>query len=105
MICGPTTRTNMIDERFSAAAFESRGWGTPAAKELALQLEAEILAELEPVVAREFEAVVAQLNALGHRLTAGKNEPFGSLFAKDYPGRAKPGEGVRKLLLTCDVLS
>jgi hypothetical protein len=68
----------MIDERFSAAAFEALRGDRAATRELADLLQAEVLDEIEKSLKPLLETIVARLNGLGHSL-----RPY---------GEAQPGD-------------
>jgi len=58
----------MIDERFSAVAFEKAGYGSKAARCLSEELSNEVEEELDIVLQPAMLQVIAKLNALGHKL-------------------------------------
>jgi tRNA U34 5-carboxymethylaminomethyl modifying GTPase MnmE/TrmE len=74
----------MIDDRFSALAFEQAGLDTPAARKLADLLEAEIQNDLDPVLERAMDDIVARLNAMGHNLTKELATKSGAITYYDY---------------------
>jgi len=60
----------MIDERFSAASFASRGLGSKAARELADLLAEEIQKEMNQLIEPHLSRIIERLNAMGHALKA-----------------------------------
>jgi hypothetical protein len=58
----------MIDERFSATAFERSGLDSESAKVLCDALEMEIQQLLHSIVSEKLNEIVEQLNTMGHRL-------------------------------------
>jgi hypothetical protein len=58
----------MVDERFSADAFERCGLDTQAAQDLADILADEIQREMHQVVTDHFLAIIERLNRMGHGL-------------------------------------
>lgn len=62
----------MIDEKFSAQAFNDAGYGTAGARELCRQLQLAVLEELEPALAASMHSIIERLNAMGHSL-----QPYG----------------------------
>lgn len=58
----------MIDERFSAKAFQITGIDSSASKELASLLAEEIQNELHRAIEPAFLAIVEKLNSMGHCL-------------------------------------
>lgn len=59
----------MIDERFSAAAFELLGRSSLEAKTRCDELDKEIAAELHAVVHATFSRIADRLREMGHNLT------------------------------------
>ncbi len=60
----------MIDERFSAVSFASRGLGSKAAREWADLLAEEIQKEMNQVIEPCLSRIVERLNGMGHALKA-----------------------------------
>jgi len=58
----------MIDERFSASSFASRGLDTEAARELADLLAEEVQREMHRVIEAHFLEIIGRLNSMGHSL-------------------------------------
>jgi hypothetical protein len=65
---GMLGRVKMIDERFSASAFEAHGVDTEEARRLADGLAEEIQQEIYVVIEPKLREIVEKLNAMGHRL-------------------------------------
>jgi hypothetical protein len=72
----------MNAEHFSPAAFEFHRPDAEAARRLADELEAAVLAEVGKAARARFRELVAELNAVGHKLT-----PYG--LATDWGEEAK----------------
>src|SRR5436190_1353042 len=70
--------------RFSPAAFESLAGDPHAARRLADELQAAVLSEVGAAAGERFLAVVAGLNALGHRLTVDGAQSDDDRDARDY---------------------
>jgi hypothetical protein len=60
----------MINDRFSAAAFERAGYGSDMARHLAKELQTAIQEELDNVIEPAMLGIIAKLNSLGHNLSA-----------------------------------
>ena len=58
----------MIDQRFSAASFASKGLDSEEARELADLLADEIQKEMHTVIEVHFLEIIKRLNAMGHAL-------------------------------------
>jgi hypothetical protein len=74
----------MIDERFSASAFEQLGRNSTASQLLLAELEKEIDSEMHDVVHTAFKRIADRLNELGHKLEPDKVE---SLDPRSYDYR------------------
>lgn len=74
----------MNAEQFSPAAFEFHAGDPEAARQLADELEAAVLAEVGKAARARFREIVASLNAVGHRLTPHGRQTDGTDEAKDY---------------------
>jgi len=74
----------MNAEHFSPAAFELHLGDPDAARQLADELEAAVLAEVGKAARSRFRELVAALNAVGHRLTPHGVATDGAEEAKDY---------------------
>ena len=74
----------MDAERFSPAAFERHAGDPDAARQLAGELEAAVLAEVGQAAHARFREIVAALNAVGHHLTPHGKQTDGTDEAKDY---------------------
>lgn len=70
--------------RFSPAAFESLAGDPHAARRLADELQAAVLAEVGAVAGERFLAAVAALNKLGHRLTLYGPQADDDRHVRDY---------------------
>jgi hypothetical protein len=86
-------------EKYSKHQFEARGLDTNAARELADELQEDILKEIHEAVLAAFLQVAESLNAQGHSLT-----PYGEIAAGDISFRDKSGDGQCNLRLSCDVV-
>jgi hypothetical protein len=71
-------------EEFSPAAFEALAGDKDAARKLADALETAVLAEVGAAARARFREIVAELNAVGHRLTPYGLPSSGREEAKDY---------------------
>jgi|SRR3982750_4138832 hypothetical protein len=60
----------MIDERFSATAFDACGLDSKAAQELADLLADEIQQEMHQVIETHLSKIIERLNSMGHALKA-----------------------------------
>lgn len=58
----------MLDERFSASAFEKLGINTEEARLLANLLADEVLKEMQKIVEPQFSKIITRLNEMGHNL-------------------------------------
>ena len=77
----------MIDDRFSAAAFERAGYGSAQARRLSKELETEIQEELDSVIGPAMHGVIAKLNLLGHNLSeSGDQRPGEKVFREPLKG-------------------
>jgi len=74
----------MNAEQFSPAAFDFLVGDPEAARALADQLEAAVLAEVGAAARARFREIVAALNAVGHKLTPHGLPTNGAEEAKDY---------------------
>ncbi|MFO0824623.1 MAG: hypothetical protein U0792_16145 [Gemmataceae bacterium] len=74
----------MNAEKFSPAAFEFHHGDAAAARRLADELEAAVLAEVGKAARARFREIVAELNAVGHHLTPYGVVTDGAEEAKDY---------------------
>ncbi len=74
----------MNAEKFSPAAFEFHAGDPDAARQLADQLEADVLLEVGKAARAKFREIVAALNAVGHHLTPYGLASAGAEEAKDY---------------------
>jgi len=59
----------MVDERFSASTFASRGLDSEKARSLADLLAEEVGKEMQDVVEAHFAGIIRRLNEMGHQLT------------------------------------
>ena len=87
----------METEKYSRDAFE-RLKERQAVRNLADQLQAEVLRELHPAVEKAFTKIIEQINAKGHGLTLYEKSP-GELAFRDEKVR-----GQCLLRLACDVV-
>jgi hypothetical protein len=74
----------MNAEPFSPAAFEFHAGDPEAGRRLSEALEAAVLAEVGKAARSRFREIVAELNAVGHRLTPYGLAADGTEEAKDY---------------------
>ena len=86
-------------EKYSKQQFEARGLDTPAARQLADELQDDVAEEIHEAVLAAFMKVVEGLNERGHKLT-----PYGEIQVGDISLRDEPGEGRCNLRLACDVV-
>jgi hypothetical protein len=77
----------MIDERYSAAAFEAAGVDTRQAAELAAALQQEVLTELETPIREHLLRIIDRLNGMGHDL-----HPYTPLVAGELTFRDEAGQ-------------
>jgi hypothetical protein len=74
---------NMIDQRFSAKAFEAHGIDTDEARRLADALGDEIQGELHKVIQPKLIEIVGKLNSMGHQLKPYDQIEPGSISFRD----------------------
>jgi hypothetical protein len=74
----------MNAEQFSPASFEALADDPDAARRLSDELEVAVLREVGNAARQRFRELVAELNAVGHRLTPHGMPSEGSEEAKDY---------------------
>ena len=86
-------------DKYSQREFESRGLDTPAARQLADELQDDVAKEIHEALLAAFLKIVAGLNAHGHNLT-----PYDEIRIGDISFRDEPGEGQCRLRLACDVV-
>ena len=86
-------------EKYTKQQFESRGLDTPAARQLADELQDDVTRDLHGAVLAAFIKVVEGLNARGHGLTPHDESRVGEISFRD-----ESGEGRCKLRLACDVV-
>jgi hypothetical protein len=80
---GRLERGDMIDERFSASAFEAHGVDTEEAMKLADALAEEIQQELHTVIEPKLRDIVKKLNAMGHHLKLYEEPNPGDISFRD----------------------
>jgi hypothetical protein len=86
-------------EKYSKQQFESLGLNTPAARELADELQIDVTDDIHEAVLSAFQNVVQRLNAQGHSLT-----PYDEIRAGDISFRDEQIDGNCYLRLGCDVV-
>lgn len=69
-------------EKYSKQQFESRGLNTPAARQLADELQDDVAREIHIAVLEEFRKIIDALNAKGHNL-----QVYGEIQIGDIPFR------------------
>jgi hypothetical protein len=84
-------------EKYSRLQFESRGVDSPAARELADELQDDVAQEIHTSVLAAFLKVVEGLNAQGHNL-----QPYDEISIGDISFRDEQVEGECFLRLACD---
>ena len=84
---------------YSQQQFVGRGLDTPEARQLADELEQDVLKEIHQAVGAAFLQIIAELNKRGHNLT-----PYGEIQAGDISFRDKPTTEQCFLRLGCDVV-
>jgi hypothetical protein len=84
-------------EKYSKLQFESRGIDSPAARELADELQDDVAKEIHDSVLAAFLKVVEGLNAHGHSL-----QPYDEISIGDISFRDERVEGQCLLRLACD---
>lgn len=84
--------------RFSKQAFESRGLDTPAARQLADELETVVLEQLHAAAIERLRDLVSQLNGLGHELQLAIDDVPGDVEFRDERG------GACRLRLGCNMV-
>ncbi len=90
----------MLGEHFSLSAFLAAD-SPEAARQLADQLQAAVLRELDEVILSRWREIVERLNALGHDLRPYREQAPGDLHVRDD---SLDEEGYDcKLRLACDV--
>ena len=85
--------------KFSKQEFVQRGLDTPAARQLADELQDDVRKEMHQAVFAMFSSIVEGLNAQGHSL-----KPNGEIVIGDLAFRDEPIEGFCHLRLACDVV-
>src|SRR6059036_3495569 len=84
-------------EKYSKLQFESSGIDSPAARELADELQDDVAKEIHDAVLVAFLEVVEQLNAQGHNL-----QQYGEIRVGEISFRDERVEGQCFLRLACD---
>jgi hypothetical protein len=84
-------------EKYSKLEFGSRGIDSPAARELADELQDDVAKEIHDSVLGAFLKVVEALNAHGHNL-----QPYDQISIGDISFRGELVEGQCFLRLACD---
>lgn len=84
--------------KFSKQAFESKGLDTPAARQLADELETIVLEQLHAAASERLRQVIAHLNGLGHDLQPAIQEIAGDVEYRDERG------GACRLRLGCNMV-
>lgn len=75
----------MVNERFSASAFDALGIDSKEAREHADLLAEEIQMEMHKVIFSHFEKIIKKLNEMGHNLKPyGEIRPGEISFRNDY---------------------
>jgi hypothetical protein len=92
----------MIDERFSAAAFDTAGWNTESARKLCSSLNAEINAQLLAVLVPEMRKIVFRLNEIGHTLLDVSEQMDDEMHFRSFGSPAPDGE--YKFLVAADLV-
>ena len=95
-IASPSKEIMDLD-KYSKVQFESRGINSPAARELADQLQDDVAKEIHGSVLAAFLKVVEGLNAHGHNL-----QPYDEIRIGDISFRDERVEGQCSLRLACD---
>lgn len=85
-------------EKYSKQRFESLGLDSPAARNLADELQEDVAQEIHGAVLVAFSRVVEELNARGHNLTADE------IRVGDIAFRDESADGQCRLRLGCDVV-
>jgi hypothetical protein len=86
-------------EKYSKQQFELVGRDTPAGRQLADELQAEVNEHVHAAVLPVFMNIVDRLNAEGHNLTA-----YDPIVAGDITFRDESSESDCHLRLACDVV-
>lgn len=86
-------------EKYSKRQFEACGLDTPAARQLADELQDDVAREIHGAVLAAFVKVVEGLNARGHNLT-----PYDEIRMGEIHFRDEPNDGRCNLRLACDVV-
>jgi hypothetical protein len=85
--------------KYSKQQFSERGLDTPASRQLADELQADVAKEIHEAVLAAFLKIVEGLNAQGHNLAS-----YGEIRVGDIPFRDEQGEGFCYLRLGCDAV-
>ena len=86
-------------ENYSKQTFESCGLDTPAARQLAYQLQVAVVEEMQEAVLAALLRVVEGLNVAGHNL-----KPYEQIRAGDIAFRDESVDGQCRLRLACDIV-
>jgi len=92
----------MIDDRFSAEAFEKCGPDSDAARKLSDDLADEIQKQVHTATTEYMEKIIRKLNSMGHNL-----KPYGEIRPGDISYRDDAGHGAAytcKLRLAADTV-
>ena len=84
---------------YSKQEFEARGANTVAARELASELQREVLVRVHQAALQEFSRAVSELNSLGHNL-----QIYGEIVPGDISYRDESVPGQCHLRLGCDLI-
>ena len=85
--------------KYSKQQFAERGIDSPAARELADELQNDVAGELHKVVSAAFQEIIDALNAQGHNLAL-----YGEAKVGEIAFRDEPLEDHCFLRLACDVV-
>jgi hypothetical protein len=86
-------------EKYSKEEFDKRELDSPAARQLADELENDVADELHKVVSSAFIDIIDRLNAKGHKLS-----PYDEIIVGDLAFRDESEDGVCYLRLACNVV-
>jgi len=86
-------------QKYSKQQFDSLGRDTPAARQLADELQADVNEEIHTAVRPAFMKIIERLNAMGHNLTV-----YDPIVPGDITFRDEPEDGDCYLRLACDVV-
>jgi len=93
----------MIDDRFSAKAFEAYGLNSEGAGELACQLAEEVNQELHKVILPKLMEIIDTMNAMGHNLRLYEEPKPGDISFRDDSEGAFGYECRLRIALDCVV--